>query len=84
MFFNMISLLFVLHRHDLSLSVSAPSTLRRHKANSAGDLTMGGSWKNLTVKRGADQRLTLKSSTNQNNARTLDRKLKHSRTIIDR
>ena len=75
-------------RHDLSMSLSAPSTLKRQKSNSTGNMTLGGSWKNLTVKReqrssggggGGGSAFTLKSQ-----ARTLDRKLKHSRKIIDR
>jgi len=65
--------------HDISLSLSAPSTLRRHKAISTGDVTVGGSWKNLTLKK--DQTLTLKTNRR---SRTLDRKLKHSRVITNR
>jgi len=68
--------------HDLSMSLSAPSTLRRQKAHSAGDVNMGGSWKNLSGKK-LSKNATIKSNAAFNH-RTIDRKLKHSRTIIDR
>ena len=43
---------------------------------------MGGSWKNLSGKK-LSKNATIKSNA-AFNQRTIDRKLKHSRTIIDR
>ena len=43
---------------------------------------MGGSWKNLSGKK-FSKNATIKSNAAYNH-RTIDRKLKHSRTIIDR
>ena len=43
---------------------------------------MGGSWKNLSGKK-LSKNATIKSNAAFNH-RTIDRKLKHSRTIIDR